>query len=85
MKIKLDRKLERYVRERVGERRYNSADEMIARALTLLEAAEKTFDTREQLLKEIDIGLADIKAGREFDWDVEATKKRVRQRMKRAS
>jgi len=85
MKITLKPKVERYVRDRIGQRRYVSVDDMIARALTLLEAAERTFDTREALQREIDIGLADIKAGREHDWDLEATKKRVRQRIKRAS
>jgi putative addiction module CopG family antidote len=85
MKIKLQPKVEKYVRTRVGERRYASVDDMVTRALTLLEATERAFGPKEELQKAIDIGLADIRAGRESDWDLEEMKKRVRQRAKRAS
>ncbi len=85
MKIKLEPELERYVRDRVGRRRYASVDDMIARALVILEATERAFDPVQELRREIDVGIADLKAGRHVPWDAEKMKKRVEQRVKRAS
>jgi putative addiction module CopG family antidote len=85
MKIKLPVKTERYIRARLSEGYYGSADEMIARALSLMESVEKNISKKEQLQRAIDIGLADEKAGREYDWDVEAIKKRIQHKARRAS
>jgi putative addiction module CopG family antidote len=84
-KITLPRQAEKYVRARLREGRYASLSDMVGRALTLMEATEKTFGAREQLLREIDVGIADFKAGRYVEWDAEAIKKRIERRAKRAS
>jgi putative addiction module CopG family antidote len=84
-KIKLPPNAEKYVRARLREGRYTSLSEMLGRALTIMEANERAFGPKEELLKEIDIGIADFKAGRYVEWDAEAIKRRIERKAKRAS
>jgi putative addiction module CopG family antidote len=64
MNIKLPRELERYVRNKVASGRYASVNDVIA------EAVRSDRDAEAELLRELDKGIADIRAGRVFDWDV---------------
>jgi Arc/MetJ-type ribon-helix-helix transcriptional regulator len=75
MQVRLSAPLQQFVRQLVADGDFASETQVIAAALK--------FFAREQLRREIEVGLADIRAGRVSDWDVEEAKRDLLRRVKR--
>jgi Arc/MetJ-type ribon-helix-helix transcriptional regulator len=76
MQVRLSPAHQRYVRKKIATGESASATEVVAQALMALRR-------QDQLRREIDIGLADLRAGRVSDWNVEEAKEELLRRMKR--
>ncbi|HLA94953.1 MAG TPA: type II toxin-antitoxin system ParD family antitoxin [Pyrinomonadaceae bacterium] len=65
MNVSLTPELEAFVHRKVESGMYNSASEVIRESLRLLDQKDRTIESRRaELMKELEIGLADLKAGR---------------------
>jgi putative addiction module CopG family antidote len=68
MTIKLSKAHERYIREQLATGKYASAEEVIAHALTVFRKVERILPAaQDDLRREIDIGLRDIRQDRVYD------------------
>ena len=86
LNISLPPELEMQVRKRVESGLYGSASEVVREALRLFETYEQLRSSKlTQLRADIDVGLADIRAGKVVDFDPDAVKRRGRARLAKQS
>jgi putative addiction module CopG family antidote len=86
MTIKLSKSNERYIRQQVASGNYASAEEVIAHALTVFRKVRQTLPAaQEDLRREIDMGLRDIRQGRVTDWNPEWLKRGLLQKARKVS
>ena len=89
MEITLSPELLRFVEEKVKAGQFQSASDVISGALNLLRQEESlTEEDIAELREELKVGLDQLDAGQGAEWDVEATKARLRasvEQTKRAS
>jgi Arc/MetJ-type ribon-helix-helix transcriptional regulator len=74
MRIRLSSVHERSVRRKLAAGEFNSTDEVVAQALIALRRED-------DLRRENDVGLADIRAGRVSDWNPEDAKQELLRRI----
>jgi antitoxin ParD1/3/4 len=77
MNVSLTPQLEKLIREKVESGLYGSASEVVREALRVLEEREAA---REELRRELRVGLEDVEKGREAPLDIEEIKKEARRR-----
>jgi antitoxin ParD1/3/4 len=71
MKIQLKTEYEQFIQTRIATGRYENAEDVIAKALKLLEEWEKGYqEWEEETRKKIAIGLAQIERGEVLDGEV---------------
>ena len=86
LNVSLPVELENRVREHVASGMYGSASEVIREALRLFEAYQATQTSQLQALRsDIQLGLADVKAKRVGDLDVDTIKRQGRQGLKQTA
>jgi antitoxin ParD1/3/4 len=86
MNVSLPEDLMDYVKSQVAGGRYSSASEMVRDALRQLKQFEKMREqAHAQLAREVELGWADLEAGRVTDFDPEAIKAAGRERLARKS
>jgi putative addiction module CopG family antidote len=83
MTVRLSRSDEAYVRRKVESGEYASEAAYVAHAISLARQIEKA--RVEELRKEIDAGIRDEQAGRFVDWEVEAVKRALVGKSRKAS
>ena len=72
MNVTIPKSLEALVREKVGEGRYSTEDEVVADALRLMQARDAAVQIRRARLKDaIDRGYDDVAAGEVIGFDSE--------------
>jgi putative addiction module CopG family antidote len=85
MEIKLTPDLLKFVEDKVKAGQFGSASDVIVGALDLLRQQEAlTEQDLAELREEVKIGLDQLDAGHGGEWDVEATKSRLRARVEQA-
>ena len=75
MQVRLPAKLQAFVRQLVVEGEYASTDDVITAALTAF--------AKQELRRQVEIGLKDEREGRVSDWDIEEIKRDFLRRVKR--
>lgn len=86
MNVSLPKDLLDYVKSQVADGRYSSASEMVRDALRQLKQFEKMREqAHADLAREVELGWADLDAGRVSDFDPEAIKAAGRERLARKS
>lgn len=86
MNVSLPPDLMDYVKSQVAGGRYSSASEMVRDALRQLKQFEKMRQqAHAELAREVELGWADLDAGRLSDFDPEAIKTAGRERLARKS
>lgn len=83
MNVSLTPEHERYVKKKVGSGLYASASEVVREGLRLLQEQDQLKSLRlEELRKQIEVGMADLAAGRVVDGSAAMArlKKRVQRR-----
>ncbi len=86
MNVSLPQDLMDYVKNQVAGGRYSSASEMVRDALRQLKQFEKMREqAHAELARDVELGWADLDAGRVSDFDPEAIKAAGRERLARKS
>jgi len=85
MEIKLTPDLLKFVEDKVKAGQFRSASDVISGALDLLRQQETlTEQDITELREDVKVGLDQLDAGQGSEWDVEATKARLRARVEQA-
>ena len=86
MNVSLPEDLMEYVKRQVAGGRYSSASEMVRDALRQFKQFEKLREqAHAELAREVELGWANLDAGRVSDFDPEAIKAAGRERLARKS
>jgi antitoxin ParD1/3/4 len=86
MKINLSKLDEQFVRDKLATGEYASVDEVVAEALNVLRNVERQMtSSKDDLRREIDIGLQDIARGRTSDWNPQELKRELSRKARKAS
>jgi antitoxin ParD1/3/4 len=82
LNVSLTPQLEEFVRQKVESGRYNSASEVIREALRLMDSYEGLrASTLTKLRNDVDAGWRQVEEGKVTPFDVEAVKRRGRERL----
>ena len=79
MNVSLSPELERFVQEKVRAGQYQSVDDMISSALSILQQQENlSADDIDELRREIALGIQQLDRGESAPWDAATLKEKVR-------
>lgn len=85
LNVSLTPELSRFVQSRIRSGKYQSASELVREALRLLEGRDQTASASvQELKKEIEVGLAQLRRGEGVDGDGCFRRAAARRRAKRA-
>lgn len=85
LNVSLTPELSRFVRSRIRSGKYQSASELVREALRLLECRDQTASASvQELKKEIEVGLAQLRRGEGVDGEDFFRRVAARRRAKRA-